>query len=441
MKTQTNRGVIALIPFIIFIVIYLGSGLYMQSQNVEMAFYQFPSVVAIFIAVIVAFVIHKGSIEDKFKIFASGAGDENIITMLMIFLLAGAFSSITASMGAIDATVNFGLSLISVKYIPAGIFLISAFLGLATGTSMGTISAIVPIALAVSSKAGLQVELVVGASVGGAMLGDNLSMISDTTISATRTQGCELKDKFKMNFLIALPAALITLILLIMNSPANTNVDLGNLNYNLIKTLPYLLVLLLALMGLNVFLVLTIGILSATIIGISLNAFDIFMCANLIWNGFTSMNEVFFLSLFCGGLASLTTYYGGVSWLMDKVNHFIHGKKSAELGIAMLVSLADIAVANNTVAILFSGNLAKDISKSYGIDPRRSASLLDIFSCVFQGIIPYGAQILLVGSLSKGTLNAFNLFPYLWYQQLLAVFAIISIFVYNSKWFNQRTDI
>lgn len=441
MKTQTNRGGIALIPFIIFIVIYLGSGLYMQSQNVEMAFYQFPSVVAIFIAVIVAFVIHKGSIEDKFKIFASGAGDENIITMLMIFLLAGAFSSITASMGAIDATVNFGLSLISVKYIPAGIFLISAFLGLATGTSMGTISAIVPIALAVSSKAGLQVELVVGASVGGAMLGDNLSMISDTTISATRTQGCELKDKFKMNFLIALPAALITLILLIMNSPANTNVDLGNLNYNLIKTLPYLLVLLLALMGLNVFLVLTIGILSATIIGISLNAFDIFMCANLIWNGFTSMNEVFFLSLFCGGLASLTTYYGGVSWLMDKVNHFIHGKKSAELGIAMLVSLADIAVANNTVAILFSGNLAKDISKSYGIDPRRSASLLDIFSCVFQGIIPYGAQILLVGSLSKGTLNAFNLFPYLWYQQLLAVFAIISIFVYNSKWFNQRTDI
>lgn len=433
MKKKQTQGWIALIPFIIFIAIYLGAGLYMQSQQQEMAFYQFPSVVAIFIAVIAAFALLKGSIHDKFSIFAKGAGDENIMTMLMIFLLAGAFSSVTSAIGGIDATVNFGLSLISARYIPAGIFAISAFLGLATGTSMGTISALLPIALAVSSKAGLQIELVAAACVGGAMLGDNLSMISDTTIAATRTQGCELKDKFKMNFMIALPAALLTFVLLLVFGAPLKEVVLESLDYDLVKTLPYLIVLGLAVSGVNVFLVLTIGIFASSLIGIIYGSLNIFTCAQTIYNGFIGMNEVFFLSLFCGGLASLTTHYGGIDWMMEKIKKMIRGKKSAQLAISAFVSLADVAVANNTVAILFSGPIAADIAKKYDIDPRRSASLLDIFSCVMQGIIPYGAQLLLVGSLSQGMLSALDLYPYLWYQQLLALFAILSIMLSNMK--------
>lgn len=442
MKKSNEKGSgIALIPFLVFIIIYLGSGIYMQIQGVEMAFYQFPSVVAIFIAVLVAFSIQKGSINSKFAIFAKGAGDENIMTMLAIFLLAGAFSAITKEMGGIDATVNFGLSLIPAQYITAGIFVISAFLGVATGTSMGTISALIPIAIGVSDKAGLNLTLVVAACVGGAMFGDNLSMISDTTISATRTQGCELRDKFKMNFLIALPAALITFILLLIFGQPIHQVALTNLGYDFVKILPYVVVLVFALTGMNVFLVLTLGIFLSAAIGIFYGNLTLFTSSQLIWTGFTSMNEVFFLSLFCGGLAKLTTHYGGLQWLMMKISKLIRGPKSAQFGIAALVSLADIAVANNTVAIIISGPIAKDISKKYKIDPRKSASLLDIFSCVFQGIIPYGAQLLLVGSLTAGRIGAIDIIPFLWYQQLLAVSAIIGIFLpitniifKNSKW-------
>lgn len=428
-EMNKKKSGLALLPFLVFIVIYLGSGIYMQIQGVEMAFYQFPSVVAIFIAVLVAFAIQKGSINSKFAIFAKGAGDENIMTMLAIFLLAGAFSVITKEMGGIDASVNFGLSLIPAQYITAGIFVISAFLGLATGTSMGTVSAVVPIALGVSDKAGLNVTLVVAACIGGAMFGDNLSMISDTTISATRTQGCELRDKFKMNFLIAIPAALLTIVLLLLFGKPIQNVELTNLGYDVVKILPYFVVLTFALAGLNVFLVLLIGIFLSAIIGMLYGDVTVFTSAQFIWQGFTGMNEVFFLSLFCGGLAKLTAHYGGLQWLMEKISTFIRGPKSAQFGIAALVSLTDIAVANNTVAILISGPIAKDISHTYKIDPRKTASLLDIFSCVFQGLIPYGAQLLLVGSLSAGRVGAFSVIGYLWYQQLLAIAAIIGIFI------------
>lgn len=437
---KTHGSWIPLIPFLVFIIIYLGSGIYLESKGVEMAFYQFPSVVAIFIAVLIAFILLKGSINTKFSIFAKGAGDENIMTMLAIFLLAGAFSTITKQMGGIDATVNFGLSLIPAQYITAGIFVISAFLGLATGTSMGTISALIPIALGVSDKAGLNLTMVVAACVGGAMFGDNLSMISDTTISATKTQGCELKDKFKMNFLIALPAAILTfLLLLIFGSPVH-EVTLTNLSYDFIKILPYVIVLGLALSGVNVFLTLTFGIFFSAIIGIGYGTFDLFSASQFIWQGFTSMNEVFFLSLFCGGLAAMTTHYGGLEWLMYKIQKLIRGPKSAEIGIAALVSLADVAVANNTVAIIISGPIAKDISKTYKVDPRKSASLLDIFSCVFQGIIPYGAQLLLVGSLTSGAVSAIQIIPYLWYQQILFITALISIYFPLAKFIFKKNE-
>ena len=276
METLEKKGKgSALLPFLLFIVIYLGAGLYFQAQGVEMAFYQFPSVTAMFIALLLAFCQGKGTIDQKFTVFAKGAANENVLTMLMIYILAGAFSTVASAMGGVDATVNLGLSVIPVHFLAAGVFVISAFMGTATGTSMGTISAIVPIAVGVAEKGGLSLPLFLGACVGGAMFGDNLSMISDTTIAATRTQGCQLRDKFRVNFLIALPAAIITIIVLLVVGRPETVTEMGNLSFNVIKVIPYLAVLVLALIGMNVFLVLTIGIFAAGIIGLALGDLDI----------------------------------------------------------------------------------------------------------------------------------------------------------------------
>ncbi len=426
---QKKSSGIALLPFLVFIVIYLGAGLYEQSKGTAMAFYQFPSVTAIFIATILAFFIGKGSINEKFSTFARGAGNENILIMLIIYLLAGAFSSVSKSMGGVDATVNMGVSVIPVQFLAAGVFVISAFLGIATGTSMGTIGAIVPIALGIANKAGLNTTLLMAACVGGAMFGDNLSMISDTTIAATRTQGCELRDKFKLNGLIALPAAVLTIVLLLIFGRPDTIVNMGSTSFSFIKVIPYLFVLIFALAGWNVFLVLTIGIFASGIIGMTSGDLTLMTFAQKVWSGFTDMGEVFCLSLFCGGLAELTTHNGGINWLISKISKMIRGQRSAQFGIAALVSLADIATANNTVAIIISGSISKDMSRQYKVDPRRSASLLDIFACIFQGFIPYGAQLLLVGSLSKGVVNPVQMIPLLWYQQLLLVFAVVSVFI------------
>ena len=423
---------LALVPFLVFVVIYLGAGLILQSQGVEMAFYQFPSVTAMFIALLVAFAMTKGTINERFRVFAKGAANEDVLTMLIIYLLAGAFSSVAASMGGRDATVNLGLSLIPVQFLTAGVFIISAFMGTATGTSMGTIGAIVPIAVGVADKGGLSVPLVVGACVGGAMFGDNLSMISDTTIAATRSQGCEMRDKFRVNFFIALPAALITLVVLLIMGRPETMPDMGVLEYSIIKVVPYLLVLILALVGMNVFLVLTIGIFAAGIVGLATGSLDIFGFAQSIWTGFTGMNEVFFLTLFCGGMSEMVTRNGGITWLIEKLRGMMKSNKSAQVGIAALVSLADCATANNTVAIVLSGSMAKDISHEYKVDPRRTASLLDVFSCVFQGIIPYGAQILTAAALTSAygiTMSPTDIIPRLWYCWILAIVGILSIFV------------
>ena len=379
---------LALLPFVIFIVIFLGAGLYYQAQGVEMAFYQFPSVAAMFIAVLIAFLMTKGSIDERFALFSKGAANVDVLTMLMIFLLAGAFSTVAGEMGGRDATINLGLSIIPVHFLAAGVFIISAFMGTATGTSMGTISAIVPIAVGVADKGGLSIPLFLGACVGGAMFGDNLSMISDTTIAATRSQGCEMKDKFRVNFLIALPAAIVTIVLLLIFGRPETVTDLGNLEYSIIKVIPYILVLVLALSGLNVFLCLTIGIFSAGIVGLLTASMTLSTFAQAIYNGFISMNETFFLSLFCGGMAEMVTHNGGIEWLVQTLGKMMKGNKSSQIGIAALVSLADCAVANNTIAIILSGPMAKKMAKAHKVDPRRTGSLLDVFSCVFQGIIP-----------------------------------------------------
>ena len=430
-EKQTSSGW-ALLPFLVFIAVYLGAGLWLQHKGEEMAFYQFPPVTAMFLAVLTAFCMGKGSVREKFSVFAKGAGNENILTMLMIYILAGAFSGVAAAMGGQDATVNLGLSLIPVHFLAAGVFVLAAVMGTATGTSMGTIGAIVPIAVGVAAKGGLSVPLFLGACVGGAMFGDNLSMISDTTIAATRTQGCEMRDKFRVNLRIALPAAAITLVLLLVLGRPETELALKDLPVNLWKVLPYLLVLVLALLGLNVFLVLLIGILSAGAIGLAFGDFTIFTLSQEVWAGFTSMNEVFFLSLFCGGMSELIAHNGGIAWLVEKLRHMMRGHRSAQLGIASLVSLADCATANNTVAIIVSGGVAQDVSREYQVDPRRTASLLDIFSCVFQGIIPYGAQLLLAASLTTENsivMNSVQIIPYMWYCWILAAFGLLSIFL------------
>lgn len=383
-----KEGALSLLPFLIFIVIYLGAGIYFQIHGVEMAFYQFPSVTAMFIAVLSAFFMGDETLQVKFGIFSRGAGNENVMTMLMIYILAGAFSAVAAAMGGRDATVNLGISFVPAQCLTAGIFIISAFMGTATGTSMGTIAAIVPIAAGISVKSGISEALMVAACVGGAMFGDNLSMISDTTIAATRTQGCELKDKFKMNFRIALPAAVLTIFLLLVIGQPSAAADLQELDYSLLKVFPYIAVLGLALLGANVFLVLTAGIFLAGFIGMASAELTVITFAQNIWNGFMGMGEAFFLALFCGGISEMIAYYGGIEWLISKLRKMIKGNKSAQLGIAALVSLTDCATANNTVAIIISGGVAKDISNEYGIDSRRSASLLDIFSCVFRELFP-----------------------------------------------------
>ena len=423
---------LALLPFAMFIFIYMGAGIYYQVKGMEMAFYQFPSVTAMFLAVLAAFIMFKGTINEKFDTFAKGAANVDILTMLMIYILAGAFANVAAVMGGRESTVNLGLSLVPVEFLAAGLFVISAFMGTATGSSMGTVTAVIPIAVGIAEKGGLSLTVVIGAVVGGAMFGDNLSMISDTTIAATRSQRCEMRDKFRVNFLIALPAALITLVLLLIFGRPETVMPLEALPFDLIKVLPYVLVLVLALCGLNVFLALTVGIFSAGLVGICCGDLTIAAFAQSVWDGFTGMNEVFFLTLLCGGMSELIAKNGGIAWIIQKLRKVMKGNKSAQVGIAAMVSLCDCATANNTVAIIVAGDMARDVSHEYKVDPRRTASLLDVFSCVLQGMIPYGAQLLTAASLTSAygiAMSPTDIIPNLWYCWILAVVGILSIFI------------
>ena len=431
LKPKANGA--ALLPFIVFVLVYLATGLILNAMGVEMAFYQVAAPVCILPAIILAFIMFEGSIDDKFNDFVRGCGDENIIIMCLIYILAGAFATVSKSSGGVDSVVNFALSLIPVQFVTAGIFLISCFISISTGTSVGTISAVGPIAVGVATKGNLPLPLVLGALVGGAMFGDNLSVISDTTIAATRTQNVGMKDKFRANIKIALPAAIITFVILLVVGKPEGEVDLGDLSYNFILIIPYLFVLITALAGMNVFLVLTSGIVLSGIIGIFTGGLTMMTFAQNIFDGFSGMFEIFLLSLLTGGLSYMVSSNGGIEWLVQKIRGFAKDVKSAEVSIALLTLLTDAATANNTVAIIIDGPVAKEISKDFKVDPRRSASFLDTFSCVMQGIIPYGAQVLIAAGLTKelGALavSPVQIIPFLWYQALLAVFAIISIFV------------
>ena len=433
MKKEDKISAKALIPFLVFIIIYLSTGIILHLRGVEMAFYQLPAPIAAFVGIISAFLLFGGSIDDKFENLIEGCGDSNIIIMCLIYLLAGAFSALASKSGGVDSVVGLGLSFIPAKFLTAGVFLIACFISIATGTSVGTITALGPIAVGLSESGGINLSLMLGALVGGAMFGDNLSIISDTTIASTRTQNCEMKDKFRMNIKIALPAGIITLILLLIFGAPETRPAQKDLSYEIIKIIPYIFVLISALMGLNVFLVLTGGILFSGFILLLDNGFDLLALSQTMWEGFTGMFEIFLLSMLIGGLSNMVSKEGGINWIIEKIKKIARGEKSGEFGIAMLVSLADIAVANNTVAIIISGPIAKKMCNEYKIDPRRSASLLDAFSCVFQGIVPYAAQVLIAASFSKGKVAPFQIMPYFWYQFILGIVAIISIYIPFTK--------
>lgn len=430
---NTKANAYALIPLLVFVIIYFVTGIILQIQGVENAFYQMPAPVAAFVAVIVAFILFKDELNSKFSTFIAGCGDENIITMCLIYLLAGAFSTVAQASGGRDAVVNLGLRFVPANLIIAGIFIIAAFMSTATGTSVGTISALTTVTVGLAQGAGLNLAMSLAALVSGSMFGDNLSIISDTTIAATKTQNVDMKDKFNLNLKIALPAAIITLILFIAFGRPETVVPIETSQIEIVKVLPYLLVLVTALIGINVFVVLTSGIIFASVIMLFQNSFDFIGLSKLIYEGFTSMTEIFILSMLIGGLSYMVNKEGGLDFINKKVLGFVRGRKSAEIGICLIVFLMDIAVANNTVAIVISGPIAKKLSKDYKVDPRRSASLLDIFSCVGQGLIPYGIQLLIAAKITQGLLAPVDIMPFLFYQYLLAAFAILSIFVDFAK--------
>ena len=345
--------------------------------------------------------------------------------MLLIFLFAGAFSGVAKAMGGADAVVSLGLSIVPANLLVTGLFVIGCFISISMGTSVGTIAAIGPIGVAIASKTGIPVALVLGAVVGGAMFGDNLSMISDTTIAATRTQGCEMRDKFKVNFAIVLPAAIITIILLTVMTRGYVAALNDTYNVELIKVLPYLFVLIGAIFGVNVFLLLGGGVIFAGVVGITTGALDLFGVISAISEGMSGMFELCMISVVVGGMVELIKFNGGIDFVLNFIQRRIKNKKGAEFGIAALVSIVDLCTANNTIAIVMAGPLAKNIADEYDIDARKSASILDIFSSVWQGIIPYGAQLLTAAGLAG--ISPFAIISYLHYPILMFVCGILAI--------------
>lgn len=428
-KKTYKESALSLIPFLAFIILLVGSGIVLSIMGVERPFYQMPASVAVFAAIVIAFILYKGSINDKVESFIEGCCNENIAIMYMTCFLAGSFAEVAKAIGGVDSVVNLGLSVMPARYITVGVFIIAAFMALATGSSSGTTAALGTIAFTIGEKAGLNIPMVLAAVLCGAFFGDNLSVISDTTIVATRTQGCEMKDKFRMNLLIALPAAIITAILFLVMGTPETAVEVEKGAYSLIKILPYLYVLIASIAGMNVFLVLGTGTILAGLIGLLSGNLTIIIFAQKVYDGFAGMTEIVLLAIFIGGLSKMMADQGGLNFLMKKIRKMIKGQKSAEVGIAVLVSAADAAVANNTAALIVTADVAKEISQEYQVDPRRTASLMDIFCCVAQGLLPYGNQILLIGGLVGGAVAPVEILPYMWYIMLLAVSSIISIFV------------
>ncbi|GAA0086702.1 Na+/H+ antiporter NhaC family protein [Clostridium sp. CTA-7] len=421
MKNKGNG--LALIPLGVFLLVYLGTSIIAKD------FYAVSVIVPFLVAALTALIMNrKVKFDEKVEVFCRGAGNTNILLMILIFILAGAFAEVAKNMGAVDSTVNLGLSLLPSSLLIPGMFIIGCFIALSIGTSMGTIVALVPIAVGIADKTGIATALAVGAVVSGAMFGDNLSIISDTTIAATRTQGCEMKDKFKMNFIIVLPAAIITaLIFMVLTRNANV-VSLDSLSFNIFKILPYIIVIITALLGVDVIIVLLLGILSSCIIGFIFGSFDLLGLFNSISDGIAGMSELIIISLLIAGTIEIIKFNGGIDFILNKGLKNFKSKRGAEYGIATLVSLVDICTANNTVAIVTVGPIAKNISNEFDLEPKRVAGIMDMFSCVFQGIIPYGAQLISAAGLAA--LSPFAIMKFLFYPYLMGICAIIAIYIH-----------
>jgi Na+/H+ antiporter NhaC len=415
---------IALTPLLLFLALFFGAGLYFTAQGEAMGFYQLRAPVAILPALALGVWLARRRGLPAQETLLAGMGDKNVMLMCLIFLLAGAFATVSKAIGAVDAVVALGLGALPTSLILPGLFLVAAFVSLSIGTSMGTVAAVVPIALGVADAAGLDRVLVVGAVLGGAMFGDNLSIISDTTIAATRSQGAEMRDKFRENFKIALPAAIATLVVLAMLGEAAPVASQEATSPWLV--LPYVLVLALALAGLDVVVVLGVGLVASGLFGFVLASdYDAVSFVEDIYVGFEGMVEITLLSILIGGLAALIKATGGLDWLAQVIAKFARGRtgrRSGEISIAALAAGADALTANNTVAILVTGSLAKDIAQRHDISPRRAASMLDIFACVVQGVLPYGAQILLAASLAAvSPLALAGSVQYCWWLALSAL--------------------
>ncbi len=436
-KKMKNENVKALLPIGVFLVLYLGLGITFEYVlKIPMGFYNIPIVVAFLVALLVACLQNpKLKFDDKLELMAKGVGNKNIMTMILIFMVAGIFVGVVGRSSA-ESVAYFLLSIIPARFAVAVLFLVSCFVSLAMGTSVGTITLITPIAVAVSAGSGFGLPLCVGAVVGGAMFGDNLSFISDTTIAACNGQGCAMKDKFRENFGIALPAAVVSLIIILIQS---FGVEVGEGvvgDYNLIQIIPYLLVLIGGIIGINVFVVLLIGIASGAVIMLATGAAQATDLLANMGSGAAGMFETTMVAILVSAICALIAEYGGFAALLGFIKRTFKGRKGGKLGMGLLVGAMDIATANNTVAIVMANPIAKEMAEDYGISPRKAASILDTFSCVFQGIIPYGAQMLVaISAVAElgGEISAFQIIPNLYYPFILLISSLIFIYLVPEK--------
>lgn len=427
----------ALLPIGVFLVMYLGLGLLFEYVLlIPMGFYNIPIVVSFLTALLVACVQNpKLKFDAKIKVMAKGVGDPNIITMILIFMAAGIFVGVVGRSSA-ESVAYFLLSIIPAQYAVLVLFIVSCFVSLAMGTSVGTITLISPIAIAVATGSGFGVPLCIGAVMGGAMFGDNLSFISDTTIAACNGQGCAMKDKFRANFGIALPAALVTLIIIFIRTSGMDITYAMNMEYDLIQIIPYILVLIGGIIGINVFVVLIIGIVSGSMIMLATGAVEATALLGNMGSGAAGMYETTMVAILVAAICALIDEYGGFVALLNLIKSIFKGRNGGKLGMGLLVGAMDIATANNTVAIVMANPIAKEMAEEYDITPQNAASILDTFSCIFQGVIPYGAQMLVAISAAAELgheISAFDIIPHLLYPYLLLVSSLIFMFVIKEK--------
>ena len=435
-KTGNRRpNPLALLPILVFLVIYLGSGIYyeyIRPEEGRMGFYVISVVIAFGLALIVAFAQNRElTFDEKVHLCAQGIGDDNIVIMLYIFLMAGAFSGLASAAGGAASTANLMLDIIPGSLAVPGVFVIACLISMSMGTSVGTITVLVPIAAEIARSTGLSMPLVIATVVGGAMFGDNLAVISDTTIAATRTQGVEMRDKFRVNFMIALPAALVTVAILVVYTLQHPAARLEHYDFNIWLALPYFIVLLLALVGMNVFLVLGIGIVLFFLIGGAAGTITFSSGFTAMGAGTGGMFETMIVTILVASISALMRAYGGFDAILAFIRRRAKSARGGMMGICLLTGLMDIATANNTVAIVIAAPIAREIGENYGIEPKQVASLLDTCSCIFQGIIPYGAQLLIAAGLS-GTASI-AVIPYLYYPFLLALCVLISILLSGRR--------